>query len=320
VKSTTVIPAYKSQYLLELLACLVQQTEAPDQIIFSDDSPDESFIRILNSEPVKSMVAHLNISVIKGPRKGGHANFAQCIRAWGGRTELLHILCDDDIVYPHFYAQHRLAHRSGTFSSSVSRRWYANEAGQPVRQGLNVPEIVADHPQKMISLDVGVLFATTVGRVGNWLGEVSNTVMRAEVAELIIERQYDGIYFAGLEDLGAFVCGAVGNPLCFINEHLGFFRQSASQNSAQTMAPPLKCAVLAYIALSIIGRNAGLLSAQQVHHCVDIIGQNVLWHYRDEADLADMRQVLPDMMAGVAGSEARFLACWNDYIAKYGIF
>lgn len=320
MKITTVIPAYKSQYLMELLASLVQQVEAPDNIIFSDDSPDQSFTQQLNSEPVKSLVAHLNISVIPGPRRGAHANWAHCIAAWGGKTELLHILCDDDIIYPQFYAAHRRAHQSGRFSSSVSRRWYANEAGQPMRHGLNVPDEVAHHPQRMLALSANVLFSTTVGRAGNWLGEVSNTVMRAEVAELIVQRQYDGIPFAGLEDLGAFVCGALADPICFINEHLGYFRQSSNQNSAQTMAAPMKCSIMSFIGLSIIGRRLGQLSPELQQYCTNAVGTNVLHHYRGEADTAEIRALLPDLIAGASGAEQRYLQAWSNFVQLHGNF
>ena len=320
MKITTVIPAYKSKYLIELLGALVHQTESPDRIIFSDDSPDRSFTYILNNDPVKSLVAHLNISVIQGPRRGAHANWAQCIQAWGGETELLHILCDDDIIYPQFYARHKQAHRMGTFSSTVSRRWYANETGQPVLHSLNVPDAVANHPQRMLSLDANLLFATTVANPGNWLGEVSNTVMRAEVANFIVQREYQGVSFAGLEDLGAFICGALTSPLCYINEHLGFFRQSAHQNSAQTMAAPIKCSILAFIALSILGYRLGQITAEQRQSSLTAVSQNVLWHYRDEVDTEAIRAALPALLMGAPGAEDHYLKIWGEFVCEHGGF
>ncbi|RZT05392.1 Glycosyl transferase family 2 [Duganella sp. CF402] len=320
MKITTVIPAYKPKYLMELLAALAQQTEAPERIIFSDDSPDQSFIAILESEPVKSVIAHLNVSTIVGPRRGAHANWAHCIQAWDGQTELLHILCDDDIIYPHFYARHRQAHMSGHFSSTISRRWYANETGQPVRHSLNLPEAVDNHPQRLISLDANALFVSTVGRAANWLGEVSNTVMRADVAEVIVKREVDGIAISGLEDLGAFICGAHAHPLCFINEHLGFFRQSANQNSAVSTSGAMKCAIMSYLGLALIGLRRGLINEEQAQYCFNAVGSNVLWHYRDEADTAAIRAVLPALMAGAPGADAPFLAAWHDFVAAHGLF
>jgi hypothetical protein len=313
MKITTVIPAYKSKYLMELLASLVHQSEPPSQVIFSDDTPDFAFAQVLYSEPVKSLIAHLNVMVVEGPRKGAHANWAHCVNAWGGRTELLHILCDDDIVFPLFYEQHRRAHMAGTFSSTISRRWYANETGQLTRMALEVPEVMANHPMRWHSLDAKTLFTTNVTRGANWLGEVSNVVMRADTALLVRERKQAGISFAGLEDLGSFVCGAVNNPVCFINEHLGFFRTSPTQNSAQTMGLPLKLAHLAYITLGIIGRNMGVISADEAHKCVEAVTPAFLWHYRDEDDVRHFREILPQMVGQVPGAEALFLQWWSDF-------
>jgi glycosyltransferase involved in cell wall biosynthesis len=320
MKITTVIPAYKPKYLMELLAALAQQTEPPERIIFSDDSPDQAFIATLESEPVKSLIAHLNVHTIAGPRDGAHANWAHAIKAWGGETELLHILCDDDIVYPQFYARHRQAHLSGHFSSTISRRWYANEAGQPVRHSLNLPEAVDNHPERLLSLDANALFVSTVGRAANWLGEVSNTVMRAEVAELIVQRQVDGIAINGLEDLGAFVCGAHTHPICFINEHLGYFRQSASQNSAVGTSAAMKCAIMSYFGLALIGLRRGLINEEHAQFCINAVGSNVLWHYRDQADTQAIRDALPALMAGTAGADAAYLAAWHDFVATHGRF
>ena len=313
MKITTVIPAYKPKYLLELLASLVHQSEPPEQVIFSDDSADLAFAQVLLAEPVRSLIAHLNVSVVQGPRRGAHANWAHCINAWGGRTELVHILCDDDIVYPHFYECHRRAHMSGVFSSTVSRRWYANEQGKPLRHELGVPEIVAHHPHRLLAFNADSLFAHTVAIGSNWLGEVSNVVMRAETAELIRTRQFESIGFAGLEDLGAFVCGAMAHPLCFINEHLGFFRQSPDQNSAQTMGKPLKLGHLAYIALAIIGRNCGRLNAAQVLSCIRLIGPVFLRHYGAEDDVKEFCEILPALMREQPGAEGRFLALWTKF-------
>lgn len=318
MKITTVIPAYKSKYLMELLAALAQQTEAPERIIFSDDSPDQSFVALLGAEPVKSLISHLNVTVIPGTRRGAYANWAQCINAWGGETELVHILCDDDIIYPQFYARHRRTHMSGHFSSTVSRRWYANESGQPLRHGLNVPDAVANHPQRLLSLDANVLFTSTVGRAANWLGEVSNTVMRAEAANLIVQRQIDGVAIAGLEDLAAFICGAFEHPLCYINEHLGYFRQSANQNSAQGTSAAMKCSIMGYLGLALVGLRRGLISEEQAQYCINAVGSNVLWHYRNEDDTQAIRDALPALMSGAAGADARYLDSWHEFVASHG--
>lgn len=318
MKITTVIPAYKSKYLLELLGALAQQTEPADEVIFSDDSPDQSFTAMLANEQLRDIVRKLNITVLPGPRRGAYANWSQCINAYGGKTELVHILCDDDIIYPQFYERHRWAHRHGTFSSTVSRRWTASEVGQPLLGGLNIPDEIANHPQRLVPLDSGVVFATTVGWSRNWFGEVSNSVMRAETANLIVQRGVGGISMAGLEDLGALTVGSIANPLCFINEHLGFFRQSPNQNSANGNSAVMKCAIMSYLGLALTGHRLGQLSREQMLATIGTVGANVLLHYASQPDTAEIRARLPALMAGEPGSEEPFLAAWRDFVTAHG--
>jgi hypothetical protein len=206
---------------------------------------------------------------------------------------------------------------AGTFSSTISRRWYANESGQLIRKTLNVPEVISNHASRWLSLDARTLFTSNVTRGANWLGEVSNVVMRAETALLVRERKFAGISFAGLEDLGAFVCGAVANPVCFINEHLGYFRTSATQNSAEVMGMPLKLAHLAYISLGLIGRNSGLITADEAQKCIEAVAPAFMWHYRDELDVRDFREILSQMLNKNPSSENTYLHLWRDFVNDF---
>ena len=47
---TTLIPAYKAEFLIELLTCIRRQSLKPERIIFSDDSPNNIFQRTLTDE------------------------------------------------------------------------------------------------------------------------------------------------------------------------------------------------------------------------------------------------------------------------------
>lgn len=311
MKITTVIPAYKSKYIMDLLTCLVQQTEPPDRVIFSDDTPDYAFAQVLYSEPIKSLVAHLNVTVVEGPRKGAQANWAHCLRAWGESTELVHLLCDDDVVYPHFYAQHRKAHLSGEYSASVSRRWYANEKGQPLHKSLSVPEYYANLPNKFQSITARELFATSVGCSCNWLGEMSNTVMRKGTAALALNRQFESVGFAGLEDLGAITCGSIAAPICFINEHLGYFRLSPDQNSSDSSMVPTKLALLAYLALALVGKNARRLTAEEAQGTIVNLVPTFLQYFQNDASMQEMNVILPRLLAQAEDAETQFLLEWS---------
>ncbi len=67
---TTLIPAYKAEFLVELLTCIRRQSLKPERIIFSDDSRNAVFQRMLTSDPIKSKIADLPIEVIIGPKQG----------------------------------------------------------------------------------------------------------------------------------------------------------------------------------------------------------------------------------------------------------
>ncbi len=90
----------------------------------------------------------------------------------------------------------------------------------------------------MLAIETDVLFVHTVGRSSNWLGEFSNTTFRRAMALELVDTSMAGISFAGLEDLGAFLKAGLHGPIGFINDHLGYFRLSAEQNSANPWPSP----------------------------------------------------------------------------------
>lgn len=313
---TTLVPAYKPKYLIELLTALRHQTVKPARVIISDDSPDQAFVAMLNAEPLKSLVADLRIEVVAGPRSGAYNNFRHLLRLYreqaGGPTELFHLLLDDDIPYPNFYERHLHAHSQAALGCVVSRRWTALESGQPMRD-LPVPPAIGLHPQRMLVLGSEMLFEQTAAVSSNWLGEFSNATFTAALAEQLDDPSMDGICFTGLEDLGAFLKASLGGSLGYINEHLGYFRTSAEQHSANPMGRPMKLAHLAYIALTLAGRRLGKLTAE--HAATNLAGLCPLikLRYGHEQDMAELAALMPALGAGEAGAEDAFLALWHVY-------
>lgn len=315
MKVTTLIPAYKPKYLVELLAGLRHQTVKPARIIVSDDSPDQAFVALLGSEPLKSVIADLNVVAIPGPRSGAYNNFRHLLRVWNGETGLFHLLLDDDVIYPSFYERHLAAHAVGTIKCSISRRWTANEAGQPLRD-LPVPPAVENHPNRVLALEPAVLFRTTVGMSSNWLGEFSNAVFAAELADMVYEPSLAEIDFTGLEDLGAFLNASLRAPVGYINDHLGYFRTSAEQHSADPMGRPMKLAHLAYLALAIAARRVGQLTQAECQQCVAGLAPLVAARYGTQADMARISPLMPGLASGSAEAEARFLDAWKAYLGR----
>lgn len=318
MRITTLIPAFKPQFLIELLTCLRHQTVKPAKIIFSDDSPENAFVSMLTNEPLKSLVMDLNIEVVVGPKRGGLANVRQLLGMFREQVveedkEIFHFLFDDDIIYPSFYERHLQAYQSANLKCVVSRRWNALESGQPIRDDLPIPIVVANSPHRVLALDAPMLFAHTVGSSKNWLGEFSNATFKADMAAQLDDNSLAGISYAGLEDLGGFLKASLLGPVGFIQDHLGYFRQSATQNSSNPMGRPLKLAFLAYIALAIAARNLQVLSPEQSKQAVQRASLFILQHYQQEIDMHEICAVLHRLYVDPEKVEADFLATWKIF-------
>ncbi|MDB6001545.1 MAG: hypothetical protein JWP52_3244 [Rhizobacter sp.] len=314
---TTLIPAYKTQYLVELLTSLRVQTRPSPRIIISDDSPNGAFREVLYSKAMENLRAGLNIEFHEGPRSGSYENFKQLLTLWDRSSELVHVMLDDDVMYPDFYERHLTGHASGDYSCSISRRWSANEAGQPCA-GQPIPPAVARHNDRMIELGPDVMFLTTVGDCKNWFGEFSNAIFRADCTDILFDLKVGDVSFAGLWDLGAFVAASLRRPVCYIQDYLGYFRISAHQNSSKMNSPLMKGAILGFAALAIGARRIGRLSTEQAQKAHAMLAPAVAMRYAGEADMLPFLAAMPALAAGEADGEARFLAAWARFQADNG--
>jgi hypothetical protein len=314
---TTLIPAYKTRYIHDLLRSLRCQTRQTRTIIVSDDSPNGEFREAFHAPEFASLRTGLNIEFHDGPRNGAYENVKHLVRLWGGRSELLHIMLDDDVMYPEFYERHLLAHGSGEFSCSVSRRWIADEDGLPT-SCVRLPPAIASSPNRMISLDDTVMFLTTVADFNNYLGEFSNAVFRADTVELLLEPAFCEVSYAGLWDLGAFIAASMRRPLCHIQDTLGFFRVSAGQNSSNVNSPYMKGALLGWVALAVAGRRTGRLSEALMQHSCRILVPTLNVRYGNHPDMQAFCGLVPEIAAGSAGAEDRFITAWNGFLAEHG--
>ncbi|WP_457427942.1 glycosyltransferase family A protein [Roseateles sp. P5_E7] len=310
---TVLVPAYKSQYLGELLQALQSQTVAPARVVLSDDSPDQAFLRALETPEARAAYPALRIEVIPGPRAGAWANFRNLLQHYQGETEFFHLQLDDDIPYPQFYERHAQAHALARAHCAVSRRWTAIESGQPI-SSLPVPEAVNNHPQRLFALRPDVLFPHTVAGTNNWLGEFSNATFRAAMREELLKTRLAGISFTGLEDIGAFLVASQQAPLVFINEHLGYFRTSPGQNTAQTTGRIFKLGLLAWIALALASHRLGHLTAQQLAAVAQRMGSTVLQHYKAvDEPMCRVAQLGLALGSGDERAEADYITAWHAY-------
>ncbi len=312
----TLVPAYKPQYLKELLLSLRLQTRPSRQIIISDDSVNGEFRAALASETLAPLRQGLNIDVCDGPRQGGYANMMHLVKVWNGRSALFHLLLDDDVCYPEFYERHLVAHASGEFSCTISRRWTANEQGQPL-QRQPLPPVVAQTGHRLVSLDQGLVFLTTAAECKNWFGEFSNVVFRASTAPLLMAPDFGGVSYAGLWDLGAFMAASLRAPIGYLLDHLGYFRTGALGNSSKFYGPYMKGAHLGYGALALGGQRIGKYTPAQARNAFGILANVLPRHYGGELDMAPFIALLPAMAAGSGLAEARFVEIWHAYLRSH---
>ncbi|OYY96081.1 MAG: hypothetical protein B7Y32_07535, partial [Methylophilales bacterium 16-45-7] len=179
----TLVPAYKHAFIPQLLVSLATQSYPTGQIIISDDSPNGEVSQVIADPALAHIVEKLNITIIAGPKQGTMSNVVHLLEHWQQSSQLVHILFDDDILYPTFYAQHVQAHAHQQVGVSVSYRWFTNELGQPFAASA-VPAFVQQSPNQIDLIDADQLFASVVPTCDNWLGEFSNTVFTAESVQL----------------------------------------------------------------------------------------------------------------------------------------
>jgi hypothetical protein len=315
VDIVTLVPAFKPQYLPDLLNGLRLQTHRPRRIIFSDDSPDGAYEATLMSSAFAPLRAGLEIECHRGPRRGGYPNIQHLLGIWAGRSDLVHVLLDDDFIYPEFYERHLQVHASARLSCTVSRRWTASDSGQPLA-GQPVPPAVAQHPHRLLSLDADVVFMTTAAECKNWFGEFSNAIFRADATPVLMKPQFEGISYAGLWDLGAFMAASLVAPLGYLQDHLGAFRTGGAGHSAQFFGPYMKAAHLGYAALCLGGRRLGRYSDEQTRNALAIMSVAMVQRYGGQADMADFIALLPQLAEGQPQAEAAFVERWHGYLRQ----
>ena len=314
---TTLIPGYKTKYIGELLGSLRYQTQPSQRILISDDSPNGEFRQALYSEEIKPLLTGMNIDLVEGPRSGAYENIKHLLRLWDGSSDLVHLMFDDDVIYPEFYERHLTIHASINCSCSISRRWTASETGLPLA-GQPVPAAIARDSHRMLSLDADVLFMTTAAECKNWLGEFSNTVMHANTCELLFQPEMGGVSYAGLWDLGYFLSASMRAPIGYIQDHLGYFRTGGTGNSSSLFGPFIKGAILGYVALALGGQRVGKLSREQALNCYGIAGPVLKRCYTQHEDMQVFCRLVPEMAASIPGSEELFLEAWTIFRQQNG--
>ena len=127
---TTLIPAYRADFLGDAFRGLAEQTYKNFNVIISDDSPGQKISEMIRGGAYSEYTKSLHITLLNGP-KDEVKNHNNLIKYWAGSSHLAHVHHDDDYIFPNFYEKHVEAHRHHDVLLSVSGRWFAKADGIP---------------------------------------------------------------------------------------------------------------------------------------------------------------------------------------------
>lgn len=310
----TLVPAYKHAFIPQLLVSLATQSYPTGKIIISDDSPNGEVSQVISDPALTHIVEKLDITIIQGPKQGTMSNVVHLLERWQQSSQLVHILFDDDILYPTFYAQHVQAHAHHNVGASVSYRWFTNELGQPYAVS-QVPAFVQQSANQIDFIGADQLFASVVPTCDNWLGEFSNTVFSADAVQLYKRSRMEDIAYYGLGDVGVLLEISLHAKVAVIKNYLGGFRQNAQQNTVNYDSPVFKCGTVAWVALALASYKLGKINAQQLQQSVQLIQGAVHARFQQATDMQGIIQLFNSHAPDTTAFEQTFLPLWQQLLA-----
>ena len=309
---TTLIPAYKHEFIIETLLALTAQTYPFFQVIVSDDSPDQVITQLLANPKFAQIHQKLKLKVLQGPRQGGFSNILHLLGQCDG-TNLIHILMDDDLIYPKFYEKHIEAHLQNNISVSVSYRWFCNKFGQPMWVS-PVPAWVTNAQNAFMTINASQLFDSVVPQCDNWLGELSNSVFKPSAISLFARARLEDVAYYGLGDIGCLLEASLQSELGLIKEYLGGFRQHDTQFSAQQHSKAFQCGVIAWVALALGAFKAQKINANILQKVVHTTRNSLLQRYPSDAVILVIAEVLNSNDASSEQFANNFNLHWETFI------
>jgi hypothetical protein len=317
---TTLIPAYKPDYLGEVFIGLRRQTLRDFRVILSDDSPGGVITDMIRDGRFGPLAGELNLLVVPGPGNA-RRNHEQLLDRWAGQTPLVHFHLDDDVIFPDFYRAHAAAHASTAtkrgLGASISQRWLSQGNSLPAWD-LPLPAFINDSPLRAVPVNSAQLFSSTVPMCENWLGELSNIVFSAEGARHYPRPPADGLSYYGLLDIGALLEAGSQLPLVFLRDHLGVFRQHAQQTTHQVHHHGGRISFLVWAATALHAWAQQRITAQQAAAAIGITVKRCLATYGETDEVVNQFYALVQREgASLAGLHQAFTAYWLQLLASH---
>ena len=314
---TTLIPAYKPDYLGEVFLGLRRQSLRDFRVILSDDSPGGVITEMIRDGRFGPVVSELNLLVVRGPCNA-RRNHEQLLERWAGQTPLVHFHLDDDVIFPSFYSVHAAAHASGQFGATVSRRWLSQTDSRPAWD-LALPDFVNDSPLRAVPVSAEQLIRSTLPSCENWLGEFSNVVFSASGAAHYPRPPVEGLSFYGLMDIGALLAAGSAQPLLFLRDHLGVFRQHAQQSTRTTLGSHgHRVVMLVWAAYALYAWQQGRISDQDAIRAISITVQRCAQMYgKGDPVMNEFFDLVHHQGASLTLLHEAFSRFWLDLLASH---
>ena len=311
---TTLIPAYKKDYLGELFLGLRHQRFKDFRIILSDDSPGAEITAMIRDGQFQALLANLDVLVVRGPQNA-RLNHQALLDLWGGQTPLVHFHLDDDVIYPDFYQAHVDVHAGRRVAATISRRWLSASDGRPALS-VPLPAFVVADERRVVEFGADDLFATTVAVCENWLGELSNMVFSADGARHYPQPSAQGLNYYGLLDIGFLLEASRHMPLACVREHLGVFRQHPQQTTHNRRSHGARIAFLAWIAYALAGWREGRIDAAQAVNAIALASHRALQHMADDEVVLEYLTLLERHSNDLGALCAAFTGFWHRLLAS----
>lgn len=313
---TTLIPAYKTEFLKDLFQGLKNQTFKQFKVILSDDSPNNQVTAMLKSVQMQPYVSGLDLEIIEGPKKGATANINHLTKYWAYKSPYVHLLLDDDIIYPLFYQLHMLAHQKENVGASASFRWIGSETGAPVATK-PVPLFISKSEDRIDLVNADQLFTTAIPNIRNWLGETSNVLFTAESYKYFEETQINGISYYGLRDIGVYLQTSLTKNIAVVKDHLSVFRRHAGQDTGDINSTTFQGAHIAWISLALIGLELNKLSLEQATKGIEYVsGVKIANRFQNMPHMMEFAYLFTKNKVGSNEYKENYLKLWNSFLSK----
>jgi hypothetical protein len=313
---TTLIPAFKPDYLGETLLSLRRQSVRDFRVVLSDDSPGGAITEMIRDRRFGAATDGLDLTVVRGPGNA-RLNHLRLLDLWAGATPFVHLLMDDDVLFPGFYRTHLQALASGPHAISASARWLSQDDSRPA-WSLALPPVVEDSPLRFVPLDAAQLFPSVVPDCRNWIGELSNMLLTADAAARYPRPPAHGLNYYGLLDIGAVLEAAGARSVVFVRDHLSVFRQHAQQTTRGVGSHGHRVAMLVWAAYALHAWHQQRVDAREAVQGISVTVKRCLETY-GEADpvMNEFFAIVQREGKSLAGLHLAFSTFWLALLASH---